>query len=148
VADLSDAFKMTRTLLIVDDHHGFRRFARTLFDAEGFEVTCEAADGESALVAYEESQPDVVLLDVQLPGIDGFEVAARLAKAKEPPAVVMTSTRDAADYGTRLAQAPILGFVPKQELSGAAVAALLAAPRPSSQARDSGSQRSCGEKQQ
>ena len=116
---------MTPTLLIVDDHEGFRAFARTLFTAEGFEITAEAADGEAALEAVREHHPDVVLLDVQLPGIDGFEVAERLSDMAEPPAVVMTSTREAADYGARLAGAPILGFVPKHELSGAAVAALL-----------------------
>jgi two-component system nitrate/nitrite response regulator NarL len=110
----------------VDDHQGFRTFARTLLGAEGFEVTADVASGEAALDAVRERHPDVVLLDVQLPDIDGFEVAQRLAEAPDPPAVVMTSTRDAADYGTRLVSAPILGFVPKQELSGAAVSALLA----------------------
>jgi DNA-binding NarL/FixJ family response regulator len=114
------------TLLIVDDHQGFRSFARTLLEAEGFEITGEAADGEAALEAVRVRRPDVVLLDVQLPGIDGFEVAARLAQTPAPPAVVMTSTRDATDYGTRLERTPIMGFVPKQDLSGAAVSALLA----------------------
>jgi CheY-like chemotaxis protein len=117
---------MPPTLLIVDDHDGFRTFARTMLGGEGFEVTGEAADGESALAAVEQERPDVVLLDVQLPGIDGFEVAARLAQTPDPPAVVMTSTREAADYGSRLTQASICGFVPKHELSGAAISALLA----------------------
>jgi DNA-binding NarL/FixJ family response regulator len=117
---------MIPTLLIVDDHDGFRAFARTLLTAEGFDVAAEAADGEEALDAVREHRPDVVLLDVQLPGMDGFEIAELLSALDEPPAVVMTSTRDAADYGARLANAPILGFVPKQELSGAAVSALLA----------------------
>jgi DNA-binding NarL/FixJ family response regulator len=116
---------MTPTLLIVDDHQGFRTFARTLFSAEGFEIAAEAADGETALDAVRDLHPDVVLLDVQLPGIDGFEVAERLAQMPDPPAVVLTSTRDAADYGARLASAPIMGFVPKHELSGEAVASLL-----------------------
>jgi DNA-binding NarL/FixJ family response regulator len=96
-----------------------------MLTAEGFQIAAEAADGETALEAVLEHHPDVVLLDVQLPGIDGFEVADRLSAMDEPPAVVMTSTRDAADYGQRLASAPILGFVPKHELSGAAVSALL-----------------------
>jgi|SRR5579884_2500603 len=113
------------TILIVDDHQGFRMFARTLLASEGFEVIGEAADGEAAVRAVAERRPDVVLLDVQLPEVDGFEVADRLARADDPPAVVMTSTRDAADYGTRLGNAPILGFIPKQELSGAAIGALL-----------------------
>ena len=116
---------MRQTLLIVDDHQGFRSLARTMLSAEGFEVTGEAADGESGLVAAREQNPDVVLLDVQLPGIDGFEVADRLAQGPDPPAVVMTSTRAAADYGSRLTRARIAGFLPKQELSGAALFALL-----------------------
>jgi DNA-binding NarL/FixJ family response regulator len=118
---------VTPTLLIVDDHQAFRSFARTLLGAEGFDVTGEAADGESALDAIHRRRFDVVLLDVQLPGIDGFEVAQRVAESPHPPAVVMTSTRDAADYGSRLAGAPVRGFVPKQELSGAALTAALAA---------------------
>ena len=122
---------MTPTLLIVDDHEGFRSFARTLLGAEGFEVAGEAADGEAALAAARELRPDVVLLDVQLPGLDGFEVAERLASGLHAPAVVLTSSRDASDYGSRLTTVPVRGFVPKQELSGAAVSALLApAPGP------------------
>jgi DNA-binding NarL/FixJ family response regulator len=114
-----------RTLLIVDDHDEFRRFARTLLEAEGFDVAGEAADGESALAAVAELRPDAVLLDVQLPDGDGIEVARRLAAAPGAPQVVLTSTRDAADYGSRLEDAPARGFVPKQRLSGAALAALL-----------------------
>lgn len=117
---------MATTLLIVDDHAGFRDFARTMLGAEGFEVTGEAEDGESALAAVEDLHPDVVLLDVQMPGIDGFEVARRLAAGDgEHPQVVLTSTRDAADYGARLEEAAISGFIPKQDLSGAALAELL-----------------------
>ncbi len=115
---------MTRTLLIVDDHASFRSFARSMLSAEGFEVTGEAEDGESALVEAERLHPDVVLLDVGLPGIDGFEVAQRLAQAEEPPRVVLTSSRDASDYGTRLARSSASGFIPKRDLSGAALAAL------------------------
>jgi DNA-binding NarL/FixJ family response regulator len=113
------------TLLIVDDHEPFRSFARTLLSDEGFVVSGEAADGESALEAARDQRPDVVLLDVQLPGIDGFEVAERLATSAHPPAVVMTSTRQASDYGARLRHAPVRGFLPKQELSGPAVSALI-----------------------
>ena len=117
--------QVSRTLFIVDDHEGFREFARTLLDDDGFEVTGEAADGESALEALRDRHPDVVLLDAQLPGIDGFEVAERLAASPNPPAVVMTSTRAASDYGARLEHAPIRGFVAKHELSGPGLSALL-----------------------
>ena len=116
----------TRTLLIVDDHASFRTFARSMLSAEGFDVTGEAADGESALLEIERLAPDVVLLDVQLPGIDGFEVAARLAQGAEPPKVVLTSSRDASDYGTRLSEAPVSGFIPKRDLSGEGLEALIA----------------------
>ena len=73
---------MTMSVLIVDDHAPFRTFARSLLEAEGFEVAGEAADGEAALAAAEELHPDVVLLDINLPTIDGFEVARRLAVAR------------------------------------------------------------------
>jgi DNA-binding NarL/FixJ family response regulator len=119
---------VTPSILIVDDHQGFRSFARMLLAAEGFDVKGEAVDGESAVEAARVARPDVVLLDVQLPGIDGFEVAEGLAKLEDPPAVVMTSTRDATDYGTKLARAPIRGFLQKHELSGAAISALLVPP--------------------
>lgn len=114
------------TVLIVDDHDDFRGFARLLLQADGFEVTGEARDGESGLASVREQHPQVVLLDVQMPGIDGFEVARRLAASAEAPRVVLTSSRSASDYGSRLAEAPVDGFVPKERLSGAALAAALA----------------------
>jgi DNA-binding NarL/FixJ family response regulator len=114
-----------RTVLIVDDHDGFRRDARALLEADGFEVVGEAADGESAMAAAERLRPLLVLLDIQLPGIDGFEIAARLAETVDPPAVVLTSSRGASAYRRRLADAPARGFVPKSELSGERLAALL-----------------------
>lgn len=117
----------TRTLLIADDHASFRSFARLMLSAEGFEVTGEAADGDSALAEARRLRPDVVLLDVQLgSGIDGFEVAQRLAEADNPPKVVLTSSREASDYGSRLADSAISGFIPKRDLSGDRLEALLA----------------------
>lgn len=112
---------MRRTLLIVDDHDSFRSFAKALLAADGFEVTGEAADGESALEEVARLHPDVVLLDVQLPGIDGFEVARRLADAPDAPVVVLTSSRDASDFGSKLTESPVGGFLPKRELSGDAL---------------------------
>jgi len=93
---LCDDSRVNRRVLIVDDHDGFRSFAAALLQAEGFEVVGQAADGESALEAAERLRPDLVLLDVQLPDLDGFEVAERLTATSEPPAVVLVSTRDAA----------------------------------------------------
>ena len=119
---------MALRLLIVDDHEGFRSFARAMLEGEGFEVAGEAADGESALAAVDELHPDVVLVDVQMPGIDGFEVARRLAAGDgQHPHVVLTSSREAADFGARLADSPgIQGFIAKKELSGAALAEVVA----------------------
>ena len=114
------------TVLIVDDHEGFRQVARALLEAEGIEVVGEAADGESAITEAERLRPQLVLLDVQLPGIDGFAVAARLGEASDPPAVVLTSSHAASSYRRRLAQSPARAFIPKGEVSGEALAALLA----------------------
>jgi len=116
---------MALTLLIVDDHAGFRSFARTLLGADGFDVAGEAEDGETALSAVEQLHPDVVLLDVQMPGIDGFEVARRLAEGADSPHVVLTSSREASDYGARLAASPVDGFIAKGELSAEALTALV-----------------------
>jgi DNA-binding NarL/FixJ family response regulator len=116
--------RVCRSVLIVDDHAAFRRTVRELLEAEGFEVIGEAADGESALMAAARLQPRLVLLDVQLPDLDGFEVAARLAGGSDPPAVILTSTRSADSYRRRLANTPALGFIAKSELSGEALAAL------------------------
>jgi DNA-binding NarL/FixJ family response regulator len=115
------------TLLIVDDHPDFRSLARIMLDAEGFQVTGEAPDGESALEAVDQLHPDVVLLDVQLPGIDGFEVAERLASCRPAPRVVLTSSRERSDYGSRLERAHAKGFLPKRELSGNGLFKALAA---------------------
>jgi len=121
-----DTYLMALTVLIVDDHEGFRRVARELLEADGVEVVGEAADGESAITEAERLRPQLVLLDVQLPGIDGFEVAARLGEASDPPAVVLTSSYSADSYRRRLAQSPARAFIPKGELSGGALAALFA----------------------
>jgi DNA-binding NarL/FixJ family response regulator len=110
--------------LIVDDHAGFRRMARQLLEADGFAVLGEAADGETALAEAARLRPRLVLLDIQLPDLDGFEVAARLASLADPPAVVLTSNRAVSSYRQRVASSPVLGFIAKSELSGRALAAL------------------------
>ena len=109
--------------MIVDDHAVFRRVAWALLEAEGFAVVGEAADGETALAEAARLRPGLVLLDIQLPDLDGFEVAARLASLVDPPAVVLTSTRAASSYRRRLAGSSALGFIAKSELSGQALMA-------------------------
>jgi len=113
------------TVVIVDDHPGFRSSARALLEAAGFEVVGEAEDGVSALAAVDRLRPRIVLLDIQLPDIDGFAVAERLARAGDPPAVVLVSARDISSYRRRLAGSPVRGFLSKSELSGNALSALV-----------------------
>jgi DNA-binding NarL/FixJ family response regulator len=119
---------MGRRTLIVDDHADFRRMARAVLDAEDFCVVGEAADGEEALREVARLEPDIVLLDVQLPGTDGIEVATRLNAAGAAPTVVLISSRQARDYGARLAAAPVAGFLTKSQLSGEALAQIVDAP--------------------
>lgn len=116
---------MRPRVLIVDDHAAFRESASALLGAEGFEVVGEAADGETAIAEVERLRPEIVLVDVQLPGLDGFGVADRLAGTGDAPAVILISSRDAGAYGSRVAQAPVRGFLAKRSLSGAALAGLL-----------------------
>jgi len=115
---------MAWTVLIVDDHAGFRHFARGLLEADGFTVVGEAADGEEALVAADVLQPELVLLDILLPGIDGFAVADRLAGSARPPAVVLTSSRGFDELGGRLGRTTARGFIRKDDITGATLARL------------------------
>jgi len=115
---------MSATVLIVDDHAGFRLAARTVLEAEGFDVVAESATGGEALEAVARFRPTLVLLDIGLPDLDGIEVAGRLTTADRSLAVVLTSSRDASDYRPFLEGCGARGFIPKAELSGAAVAAL------------------------
>jgi CheY-like chemotaxis protein len=116
---------MAASVLIVDDNARFRSRARRWLEAGGFAVVAEAADGASALEAARRHQPTVVLLDVHLPDMSGPSVAERLAREPDPPAVVLTSTHEAADLGDRTVRCRARGFVPKAELSGEALSALL-----------------------
>ena len=120
---------MAWTVLIVDDHAGFRGFARRLLEADGFTVVGEAGDGHSALTAFDDQRPEIVLLDVVLPDIDGFAVADRLAEKGAAPIVVLTSSREADDFGERLERSPAAGFIHKDDLSGAALTAVAAGVR-------------------
>ena len=116
---------MLRTVLIVDDHVEFRASARALLEADGFIIAGEAPDGETAIRLAGELRPEIVLLDIALPGIDGFAVAERLALVADPPAVVFVSSRERMAYGRRIDAAPARGFLSKRQLSGAAVTALV-----------------------
>jgi CheY-like chemotaxis protein len=120
---------MTPTVLVVDDHPSFRRVARALLEAEGYDVVGEAPDGTSALEAARRLHPQVVLLDIQLPDIDGFEVARRLTTEytnSAPPVIVLISSRAVSDYGMLVERCGAQGFLCKSDLSGTSLAALLA----------------------
>ncbi|MGP1675379.1 MAG: LytR/AlgR family response regulator transcription factor [Candidatus Limnocylindrales bacterium] len=113
------------TILIVDDDPRFRTQARDILAGDGFVVIGEAVDGASGLEAAQALQPDFVLLDIGLPDIEGFDVAQALALDRRPPLVVLTSSRDARAYGRRLTGGHYLGFIPKEQISGAAIRALV-----------------------
>ena len=112
-------------MVIVDDHAHFRAAAAALLEAEGFAVVGVAEDAAGALDAVARLRPEVVVLDIQLPGRDGFAVAELLAAGPDPPCVVLISSREASAYGRRLETVPSRGFIAKRELSGAALAALV-----------------------
>ena len=117
---------MARTVLVVDDHPGFRSAARRLLEAEGFDVIGEAATGGETLEATRRTHPDMVLLDIGLPDVDGISLAERLTRRPPAPAIVLTSSRDRTDYGPQLDRCGARGFIPKALLSGAALSALVA----------------------
>jgi DNA-binding NarL/FixJ family response regulator len=112
-------------VLIVDDHPGFRAQARALLAAAGYEVVGEAADGESGVRVARDLSPDLVLLDVQLPDLTGFEVARRVHSQPRPPVIVLISSRDASDYGSRIRRSGAHGFITKADLSASALTAVL-----------------------
>ena len=116
---------MARTLLIVDDHAAFRSTARALLECDGWNVVGEAGDGTSGLSAARTLKPDVVLLDVRLPDIDGFAVAERLTAGGGGPAVIVTSSSDDPLYPDRARRTGARGFVAKHDLSGAALQRVL-----------------------
>jgi DNA-binding NarL/FixJ family response regulator len=119
-----------KTVVIADDHPSFRASARAILESEGFEVIGEAEDGAGAIAAVRELAPDVLLLDVQLPDMDGFAVCRQCEvdgglNGGAPVSVVLVSSRDACDYGGLIEQSGARGFIAKAELSGAALADLL-----------------------
>jgi DNA-binding NarL/FixJ family response regulator len=121
---------VARTILIVDDHPSFRMSARMLLEAEGYDVVGEAPDGATAIDCAHRLGPEVVLLDVNLPDLDGFAVAEQLTggpNGNGSPLVVLTSSRDASDFGPLVRSSGACGFIAKGELSGAALAEVLTA---------------------
>jgi DNA-binding NarL/FixJ family response regulator len=115
---------VSASVVIVDDHPSFRASARAVLEASGFEVVAEAADGSTALELLHRLRPDVVLLDVQLPDMTGFDVCVECGDVEET-AIILVSSRDGADFGDLVERCGARGFIPKAELTGEAVAALV-----------------------
>jgi CheY-like chemotaxis protein len=116
-------------VLIVDDNGAFRAAARQLLERAGFAVVAEAGDGVEGLRAAKERTPDLAIVDVQLPDLDGFELAERLRGLELPPEVILTSSLDGTDFGALVAGSSARGFIPKAELSTRAIEALLTPTR-------------------
>ena len=115
---------VTQTVLIVDDHPSFRASARAILEADGFSIVGEAEDGATGLALLRKLRPDVVLLDVQLPDMSGFDVCIECGDL-DTTSVVLVSSRDATDYGSLIESSGARGFVPKADLSGAAIISLI-----------------------
>jgi DNA-binding NarL/FixJ family response regulator len=112
---------MRPRILVVDDHAGFRTAVRSMLEAAQFTVVGEAADAAGAVRAVDEFKPALVLLDVHLPDVDGFELSRVLGLREPPPVVVLTSSRPIGDLKRRVADCPVAGFLPKEALSGPAL---------------------------
>jgi DNA-binding NarL/FixJ family response regulator len=121
-ADAGEDGCVARTVLIVDDHAGFRRQARRVLEAEGYEVVGEAQSGAAGIEAAAELEPDVVLLDVHLPDASGFDIVSRMLAGN----VVLISTHDRRDYADLITRSGARGFLSKDQLCGAALEALVA----------------------
>jgi CheY-like chemotaxis protein len=118
---------MANHILIVDDDVIFRTLAAELLAAQGFDVLDEAADGHQALAAVAGRCPDWILLDISLPGPDGFAVAPSLAAACPGAKIVLISAGIDDVPAEVLETCAADAFLPKQELAVADLRALLAA---------------------
>jgi len=120
-----DNHTVSPTVLIVDDHATFRTTVRAVLEADGYDVIGEASDGNAGIAAVRELEPDVVLLDVRLPDIDGFDIATLLTGNGHGPAVIVTSSSDDPLYPDRAACCGACGFIAKHDVCGAALDRLL-----------------------
>src|SRR5947207_292630 len=114
-----------RSILIVDDYGPFRHVVREMLEGDGFRVIGEASDGNTAIDAARSLRPDVVLLDVHLPGADGFAVCELLQRLRPVPEVVLTSSHDVGSFRRRLRTSQARGFISKADLTSAALAVLM-----------------------
>lgn len=125
MAGPSAGSRTIRRVLLVDDHAAFRASAGAWLSHEGQLVVGTCASGEEALSACADLGPDVVLLDLNLPGISGVEVARALAELADAPDVVIISSDTEAGSDVLVRTAPVVGFIAKEDLTWAAIESLL-----------------------
>lgn len=118
--------RMVSTVLVVDDRADFRLVARVMLETGGYQVVSEAASGAEALAEAVAVRPDIVLLDVQLPDMDGFAVSRELRRLIPSTIVVLCSVRDAGDYDAQAGDCGARGFLTKSALSAALFTRLVA----------------------
>jgi CheY-like chemotaxis protein len=119
---------MRPRILIVDDDPTFLKTVRRLLEAQGFDVIGEALNGLDGVTAATRLDPDIVLVDVNLPDIDGFQVVERIADGGRAPPVVLTSIRAAGDFGSLIETSRARAFITKADITGEALAGFLAGP--------------------
>lgn len=120
---------MRRSVLVIDDNPAFREALRQLLARGGFVVIAEAENGREGIRQAGAHRPDIAIVDVQLPDIDGFEVAGEIGGLGLNVQVILTSSLDGADLGALVIDSPAEGFIPKAELSSSAIDALLVPAR-------------------
>jgi DNA-binding NarL/FixJ family response regulator len=121
-------------VLIVDDQEPFRMAARLVVEAtDGFEVAGEADSGEESVELAEELKPDLVLMDVNLPGINGLDATRRILDGgdDEPPVVLLLSTYEEAEYAPRAAECGAAAYIPKAVFGPDRLESAWAAAKPS-----------------
>jgi DNA-binding NarL/FixJ family response regulator len=107
---------MAVRVLIVDDQEPFRLAARAVVEAtDGFEVAGEVETGEASVQAARELTPDLVLMDVNLPGIDGLEATRQILDGSDAVVVLLLSTYEAEEYAPRAAEVGAAAYIPKSE---------------------------------
>jgi DNA-binding NarL/FixJ family response regulator len=105
-------------VLIVDDQLPFREASRMVVEmTDGFEIAGEAANGEEAVDLASRLRPDLVLMDVQMPGIDGIEATRRIKSLDDPPHVLVMSTHESGSYEEPALAAGAIGFIAKSMFS-------------------------------
>jgi len=116
--------EMHMRCLIVDDSSHFREAARATLGREGLTVVGLASNSAEAVSHIGELRPEVVLIDIDLNGESGFELA-RMVSGADGPAVILVSTYEQEDYAELIEESPALGFIPKSSLSASAVRELV-----------------------